>query len=276
VRILHLQKWLPLLWITRSLFASETHCTFTREYITTLEYLRSHKEFSITEQEAQNLAFKVSRGCTGAAQKFVKVTSVLSQTGVGSKDAIQSGLEFSKRTDAEEEAFVFVFLRSYLKEYLDLDLQSSLKMARSLSVDFDGDAATARDDFEKLVQFCVGSKSLDLPRPQCGTFAGRLSRLGQATGGGIGGSFIRMYTFLISESGPGLTTHEALRLAEEIIQYGKDSADNFIQAYKYGISSKGLKISGRDAIEFAKKITLSPSSESTTHQKENDKLTPGT
>src|SRR5690349_12308650 len=80
-------------------YGKETQCTFAREYITTLEYLRAHKDYAIPEAEARKLAQKVSEGCTGAAQRFIKVLDALSHAGVSANDSIQTGIEISTRTD---------------------------------------------------------------------------------------------------------------------------------------------------------------------------------
>jgi len=234
----------------------DTHCTYTREYITTLEYLRSHSVLSIPEPQSRSIAEKVSRGCTGAAQRFIKVASALRGAGVAASDTVRSGLEFSARSDVETETFIAVFLKAYLAEFLDLDLGSSLKLARTLSTEFNGDILAVRDDFEALVHFCVDTKDLNLPRPRCAQFASRLAHSGENYGGGVADPFIRLFAFLRSDSGPRFTTGQALSLAENLIEGGRDSVSNFIQAYKYGISSHGLGTNIPEAIRFAKKLTF--------------------
>src|SRR4051812_28021482 len=79
----------------------ELHCLTTREYVTTLEFLRDSKEFQLPEKDARALATRVSDGCTGAALRFIKVTRLLTKAGVGSKDAVTTAADFAHRTDAE-------------------------------------------------------------------------------------------------------------------------------------------------------------------------------
>ncbi len=245
--------FLPQVSYSRDL---ETNCTFTREYITTLEYLRKQSILAIPEPDARKISLQVSRGCTGAAQRFIKITTALRGANVGAMDSIRTGIEFASRTDIETETFNTVFLVAYLEEYLDLDLRSSLKLARSLSTEFQGDILGVRDDFETLVQFCVGTKELNLPRAQCGTFAARIAHYGEKFSGGVAPSFIELFSFLYSESGPRLTTGQALKLAETLIHGGKDSAENFIQAYKFGVAPLGLGDDIPTAIHFAEQMAF--------------------
>jgi hypothetical protein len=234
----------------------DTECTFSREYITTLEYLRSEKALAVPEADARKTAEKVALGCTGAAQRFIRVASTLGRSGVAANDSLKDALEFSGRSDVETETFLAVFLKAFLQEYLDLDLKASLRMARSLAAEFQGDIPTVREDFEKILKFCVDQKQLDLPRPQCGSFAARIAHLGENFNGGVADSFLRSFEFIRSESGPGLTTAQALQLSEQLVGGGRNAAENFIQAFRYGVSKKGLAEDSRGAIQFATRMAL--------------------
>ncbi|HUP58576.1 MAG TPA: hypothetical protein VM598_14050 [Bdellovibrionota bacterium] len=235
--------------------AAET-CNSTRDYVTTLEFLRSHKEFSVPEPEARKIAGLVVLGCEGSAARFVRVTETLTRAGLGTKNAFELGIDLAARTDNETEAFVAVFRSAFLEEYLDLDLASSISLARSLSIEFEGDVLGAREDFERVVAFCSSDKGLDLPKPQCAQLAARIAGRGKAFSGGISDAFLSLFTFLRSEPGPRLATGPALALAEELLAGGRGSADNFIQGYRYGISKSGLALGTHDAVAFAKGLTI--------------------
>lgn len=235
---------------------AEVNCSYAREYITALEYLRSHSEYKFPEKGARELAMKVSRGCSGSAQRFIKITATLSKAGVLPDDSIQSGLQFVQRTDKETESFLTVFLKSYLQDYLDLTVRDSLALAKSLTLEFQGDIQSVRKDFERVVQFCVGEKDLNLPRPACAALATRIAKVGENYSGGVAENFIQMFTFLSSEKGPNLTRGDALTLAEKLLPGGKDSAKNLIQAYRYAVSSHGLDLPVREALSFAQEMVL--------------------
>lgn len=258
-------------------------CNFSKEYITTLEYLREQKNFSIPEQESRKIAEKVSLlGCTSSAQRFIRITSLLSKAGLPTREAIQFGLDFSKRKDAEVQTFSLVFKQAFLEDSLDLDVSTSIHMASQLSLEFNGDTRNVREDFIHLLNFCLDEKSLNLPRPQCGAFAVRVAHLGEKFEGKISRPFIELFDFLRSSSGPQLVTGQALSLAEQLITGGRASYDNFTQAFKYGTAKQGLNLPIQEAVDFAKKMTLqkppmdASQSSNDPNQSPNDKATPGT
>lgn len=237
-------------------------CTASREYITALEYLRAHSEFVIPEKVARDTALRVSRGCTGAAQRFIKVTGTLAHAGLQTGDAVRTGLDFAKRSDIESETFVAVFLQAFARDSLDLDLRTSVQLARSLSTEFRGDILAVRKDWESLVKFCITDQGLGLPLPQCAALATRIAQKGEPFSGGVSTSFVQAFQFLTSDKGPSLTTQQALQLAERLVGNGKEGIENFILAFKYGTSSQGLALTSRDAIEFARGMSLAAKSAS--------------
>jgi hypothetical protein len=232
----------------------ESGCTSTREYVTTLEFLRAQSSFSLSEKAAREIAETVSKECGGAARRFIRVTSVLSKAELGSKDAVKAGLAFAARADVEADTFVEVFQKAFLKDYLDLDLASSMRMAYSLTTQFEGDVMAVRNDFFRILEFCLSSNGLDLPRPRCGEMAASIARKGQGYSGGIGAPFIQAFEFLKSDKGPKLATADALKLAEQLVASGPGASENFILGYRYAVSKKGLDLAGKDAIAFASQM----------------------
>ncbi len=211
------------------------------------------------------MAAQVSIGCNGAAQRFIRVTALLSQSGFAAHDAITEGVQFATRTDSEAATFVSVFQRAYLPDYLDMDLQGSLLMARDLAARFEGDVLEVQKDFERLVKFCMSAKDLDLPKPQCGALAARVAGRGRAVmedagatdkteKTGISGAFISAFNFLRSPRGPELATFQALQVAEELVVSGVDGVENFKKAYRYALSKKGLGVPRQEAIVFARNL----------------------
>jgi hypothetical protein len=234
-------------------------CTTSREYITTLEYLRDAKSLSVPEEEARKLAGEVARGCSGAADRFIRVTELLLRAGLTGKDAVRNGKVFAAKDKVVTETFITVFKGAFFEDGLDLDISAALRMALSLSAEFPGDIVAVQKDFEKLVGYCVNKKRLDLPRPKCGGFAAGLLKKGQSWQGGVFGSFEELFEFLTSSEGAGIITSQALQLSEEAIAGGPDSPRNFIQAYKYASSEKGLKMDRSAALAFARELALSAS-----------------
>ena len=229
----------------------EDSCSSTREFVTTHEFLRIKKEFQLSDQEARSISERVAAGCSGAGGRFIKTTDLLTRSGLGSRDAALIGIQFALKSEEEAEAFESVFKRAFLAEYLDLDLFTSVKIAKQLSIELKNSTQNSRKDFEALTDFCTSGKSLDLPKPLCATFAQRIAVLGNRFNGNIAKPFTELFYFLKSSKGPGLITGEALDLSEQIISSGPMASENFITAYRYGVSKAGLRLSTKDSIALA-------------------------
>lgn len=252
----------------------EESCSYAKEYITSLEFLRDHKEFSIQESDARNIALQVSHGCTGAARRLIKIVSILIESGAKPVDAITLGVEYAQRTDIETDTYIAIFLKCFLSEDLDLNLGNALKIAKDLSSKFNGDLKEVRRDFNKIIRLCMDINELGMPRPECAFFAAGIAKSGEKFKGGVADIWMRLFNFIRSKQGPQLTTPQAILLSETLLAGGKDCADNFIQAFKYGVSSRGLKMSLREAIEFGKQMTLGPKIEPTSIAKQAKKAHP--
>ncbi len=237
--------------------APKLGCTTAREYIAALEFLRDRKEFAVPEGEARKIAARISTHCNGAAARFMRVTRTLTVAGLGTADAIASGEEFARRNDRETDTFLSVFRKAFSEDGLDLDLSSSVQLARSLTSAFDGDVLKVRDDFETLLSYCARKDKLALPLAQCGDFASEIARKGNHWAGSASGAFIRMYEFAtIGKDGPSLTAADALTMARETVAAGPDSADNFIQAYRYASAKKGMELPRDQAVAFARDVAF--------------------
>lgn len=246
-----------MLWTTSTALALEPTpgCTTSKEFSATLRYLRSQKEFELPESEMRLIAKSVSEGCTGAALRFMRTSQLLSRSGVGSKNSVTSALELSHKTDRETETFLAVFRRAFLAENLDLDVRTSLKMARSLSIEFDGDVLAVRDDFEKILDFCVNGQHVELTKSKCGQLAARLAQKGQGFSGGVSRSFIEVFEFLTQDSkGPKIAVSAALTKSEQLATAGPAYAENFIHAYVFASSEDGLQLTDVQAMKHAQEM----------------------
>lgn len=225
-------------------------CHSAREFITTLEYLRSKKEFGIEENQAQTLAHKVSKGCTGAAQRFIRTVELLDKVEAGSKVAVGMGVKLANKTDQYAETFSGLFKRSYLKEYFDLDLTTSLKIASTLSLDYKGDVRQAMQDYFKIAQFCI-SDEVNLPPPSCATLAQEVVKNNELQKKPAADSFIRVYKFVRKTETLSPSVQEALKITRRVVKVSPDAADNFIDGYKYAVSDRGLKLTAKDSLGIA-------------------------
>ena len=226
-------------------------CLASREFITTLSYLREQKEFSLPDKSMRELSENIAAGCTGASKRFIDVTNLLVKAGQPSRRAIELAQEFALATDKESKAFQNVFRSAFVKELLDLSLPEAIGIARSLSLDYTGDPALAEDEFEKIVKFCTANSSLGLPLIACGKLASRVVRSGAGHVFPVGEEFVGLFNYLSSKN---FVTKEALSLSEDVVAFGPTATENFKRAYEYGLEKDGLGLSRKDATAFALKM----------------------
>lgn len=254
----------PLLWAYSShdkpedQLASEVknRCESAKEFITTYEYLREHKELGLDEKRSKEAAHRVSQGCTGAAKRFVKIFEVLQKAEVGSRGALRLAMDLATKDDVYADTFITVFTKSYLSEYLDLDYKTSFDLAKRLSLNYKGHPKIAAEDFNQLVEFCISESAIGLSKPRCGVIAGRIVKSTEKFQARIAEEFKKLYRFLTSEkNGPSAPVLRGLQVAEDIVAQGPEAADNFILAYQYGVKKDGLDLTAEESLQLAKNIS---------------------
>ncbi len=223
-------------------------CPAGREFVVAHGYLMERKDLGLSTDNARTIAREVAKGCTNAALRFMRLVNLLTATGVPSPEAVKTGQEFAKRTDAETGAFTLIFEKAFAKDQLDLDTRSSLSLARSLTSEFKGDIEQAKRDFQDIVSFCKNDRTIDLSLTDCGFLAGRVVKAAENFEGGIGRAFARTVDFMRSPSGPGLAPKDALRIAEDLAKQGPASLESFEVMFRYATSKAGLGLSAKDAI----------------------------
>jgi hypothetical protein len=238
------------------------HCEATREYVTTVEYLRDKKDFGLQPDQIYKYADTISQGCSGASARFIKISQLLTKVGIDSNSAIGHAQKFSQKDDSFVDAFITIFKQTYDPKNLDLDALNALNISLKLSVEFSGVVKHAVQDFDQLVKFCKSQKEMDLPLPQCAELAARVTRLGQDYNSQIAPAFIELVKFLEeSNKGPKRPKSDVLKIAESVVKHGPLSAKNFIDAYRYAVSKNGLNFNEMQAIEFGSKMASRSSKE---------------
>lgn len=232
----------------------EVVCPAAKEYITTVNFLREREKLGFTEKEIREAAFEVSKGCLGAAERFILTFETMMKTQAAARGSLQVAIELSKKSDNYTDAFLEIFKKSYLAEHLDLDYKTALDMAKSLSLEYSGNPEIAQSDFLKLVKFCTSDKWLGMSKPRCGIIAGRVVKKAEHFKTSVAPLFEKLFAFIISEKGPTPNLVKALDITEEIVALGPEAPDNFIMAYRYGLNEEGLKLTALGALNFAKKM----------------------
>jgi hypothetical protein len=232
----------------------KTQCLASREYITSVRYLRKQKTFSLDEKQIRSLADSVSKGCTGASKRFILITKLLVKTGLDSRSALLMGVKLSHKTEKEVKTFTYIFKRSFLKSFLDLDIKTSIDIAYMLADKFDGNHSNSQRTFNQILKLCNSRGQLDMPNRTCAKLAARVAKSGENYKKPLGSGFKKLFHYLIKIDGPNLPTFKAIEISENILKNGPTAAKNFIQAYRFGVAKKGLNITRGQAIDFAKKL----------------------
>ena len=230
-------------------------CKSSREYITTLEYLRDKKAFALSEAQSKEMALKVSGGCTDASKRFIETTDLLVKAEMDSRKVFDYSLKMALASNEASQTFQKVFKESFVQDLLDLDLFVALDTAYQLSFDFSGNYSDLSNDFNYLVRFCVDQKSLGLPIKECAQFATRIARIGSQIRSPVSETFRKGFEFLTRPDKSNLPTVDALKTLERILPFGGQGLENFTQAYDYATSEKGLALPIKQGIEFALVLT---------------------
>ena len=262
---MHTLRWLILLAAAAALlippaFAKEkpdadTYCKSHREYITTLEYMRKQDHYKMGETFSREVADQVSNGCTGAAKRFVRVYELLVKVEAGARSSAQFAIELAQTTDAHVDTFMGIFKNAYEPKKLDLDVLSSVKIAKRLSSDYKGDVKQALKDYEALVKFCLDEKHIGASAPQCALLAAEVATAGENHKNPISKSFEKLYTWLRTDKSTGISMAQAIEIAKKVVMTHPKAVDNFIAAYSYGLKEKGLSYSADQSLNFAMNIT---------------------
>lgn len=229
-------------------------CNAAKEFITAMQYLRGESDLALGSDEATRLAHDISSGCNGAAKRFIVNTDMLRQSGMDARSAVKIGVKLAASDETTSSAFTKIFRLAFEKYHLDLDFGAAVRLAQSMTLDFNGDPAIAAKDFEDIVSFCRARSGLDLSKPQCGELAGRIATLAGDQRENLGSMFIDTFKFLTGRDGPALTAKDALKVAEALTSAGPRALENFSEVYDYAIAEKGLKLSRSEAVNLAAKV----------------------
>ena len=227
------------------------NCHSTKEYITTFRYLEGKKIFSLKKNDIMKVADTVSKGCSGAAKRFIEITDLLVKAEVETSESIKIAMEFSAKNDQTVNTFITIFKETFLKEYLDLDVVSAISFSKKLSLEKEGDPTMIKNDFQKIVKFCLDQKNLDLSGPKCSDLASKIALSGTKFNIEMAPIFLEHFDFLTDKDGVNLSTYKALEISLKLIGGGPLSAENFKDAYKFAISKSGLDLGKEAAINYA-------------------------
>lgn len=257
-------KLLILALVSYSTFASiensvkspkNISCSPTKNYVATIEYLRSKKEISLREDELSQIADLVSTGCTGAFDRFEKVTKILINIGLDSNTAINYGSQFAKESEETTEGFLNLIRETHNPDKMDLDATAALNVSLKLAEFQKNSKNPILPEFEKVVGFCNKQGAGLVSKQYCHETALTITKFSAQFENTISEDFIQLTKFVNTDwQGPKVGMVNALNLATEVLENGPTARENFIEAYMYANRKDGLGYDPKEAISFAKKM----------------------
>lgn len=229
--------------------ASLKLCHSTAEYLNTLKFLRSTKDFTFHEDISRRIAEQVAKGCDGAAERFSKVIRLLKTVGFSERKSLEMALKFSTESAETQKNFVEIFSKAYLSEFFDFEYPRAMKLALDLSRDYKGDPAVARKDFIELTKFCKEKSSLDLPLSFCAEYSERIAKLSQYYTKGIHAPFLSLFKDLREKKEFSLDVKNALTYTHDILAHGPLAAENFFSAFE--LATRDHELQKNAALDFA-------------------------
>lgn len=231
-------------------------CSRAQEYITTVEFLRARSEWAIPEPQIRKISRDVAMHCPGSAARFIRVGRLLTEAGLPPRQALELASHYADRKDEVAQRFVALFKKLYLEEQLDLDLKLATTLAHELGAGLDGSLPKVEGEFASLVGFCTAPEGLAQSRPNCARFSADTIRKARNEPAGLFKRWKKTYEFLVSDSGAHLASGPAATLASELVASGAMGPESFIQAYRYAMSEKGLKLERGEALQFSSRLIL--------------------
>lgn len=226
-------------------------CESFSDFKQAYEYLKKQADLNIPDTRMLGLSVTISKGCTGAANRFVVIYETLKKSGVSIEKSIEVALDFAHDEEVRVQNFANVFKRIFLENYFDFDFSTAFRISLELSRDLEANVDEVRTDFVNLVKFCVDNKSMDLPTKLCADYALLLvkhSKLYPKTG--LYSYFTELYGFLRDHEKLGLNIKEALRVIPEVLSYGPTATKNFKETFNYSVS-KEVSLTAADSLKMA-------------------------
>ncbi len=199
-------------------------------------------------------AEEVSSGCEGSAKRFKKIFTLLNNSGVSIDQSLKKASDFSHLSDEQTRNFIETFQKIFLKKYFDFDFKTAYSISLELSQNIKEGANVLREDFLKLVNFCLDEKGMTLPLKTCADISLRTVKLNVNSKNSIFDDWKECYTFLRKDSRLGLDQQEALKTLEQILKGGTGSCSNFKKTFDFATKEKGPRLDPAAALKIAQAV----------------------
>lgn len=225
-------------------------CKSAEEFEHSVNYLRTEKDLGLNDKQIVTWSLVIAKGCSGATTRFKKVFELFTKSGVDMRKTVELAAAFSKKTEAQTNAFAGLFKTFFLENYFNLDFMTAYDLSVKLSEN-PAKSEFARKDFEKLYKFCTGQDQLMLPFKACANYSLNLLKHYDLYPEGIFPFFESSINFLTMKTGAVLSIKEALEITEEILAYGPLAPETFKRGYNYSVDKKGLDTSAKQGMRIA-------------------------
>lgn len=217
-------------------------CESTREFVSTVDYLRKQKSFTLPDNEILKTALLVSENCNGASRRFQQMLSTLVAAGVDHEHARHFAIGYSQEDSESVEAFLSLFQGLVLEKKFNLPFYEAFETAKFFAESSKGNKAVLKKDFLGFLGFCFeDSNGIMLSLEQCRSLSLKYLKLHSVFPKGVFQDFKSLFVFLRDQKETGLPIANALAVTQTVLENGPGSRKNFIDSYKYGLYQLNMK-----------------------------------
>ncbi len=217
-------------------------CEATKEFISSVEYLRTQKKITLPDNEILKTALLVSENCNGAAKRFSRILDTLVTSGVDHEHARHFAVTYSREDNESVEAFISLFQGLVLEKKFNLPFYQAFETAKYFAESTKGNKAELKKDFLGFLGFCFeDANGILLSLEQCRSLSFSYLKLHADYPKGVFQDFKTLFTFLRNEKETGLAISNALAITQKILLNGPGAQKNFIDSYRYGLNKLNMK-----------------------------------
>lgn len=248
-------------------------CDVALEFKKSYEYILAEKDFEMPESKMIELSAQIAKGCDGAKERFAQAYELMKKSGVAITKSIEIGLAFSKLQDQQLKNFTEIFKRTYLEGYFDFSFDQAYKVSLQLSKDVQSNQEILRQDFTKLVQFCLDSKKLGLPIGECAKISLELTQhTNKYPLNGLFPEFEKLVNYIQEKGKMTVPIRDTVRICSMILPFGVKAVDNFKNSYEYAVTNERMRLDQKGAFLLAVELTKSSMREKTEQEKIKDQI----
>lgn len=221
--------------------SNEARCNSSKEFTSTLVYLRKQKRIVLPDAQNIQIALKVASHCNDSSQRFQKIFELLTQSGVDHNHALKFATEYCEQDNVAVEVFLNLFKGLVFEKKYNMSFYEAFETAKFFAENTKGDQISLKEDFIGFLGFCFSDKEgMQLSLQKCRSLSLNYLKLNTKFPKGVFADFKKLFNFLRQDRHTGLSIAVALDVTEKVLAYGNEAADNFIESYKYGLFQLNL------------------------------------